>query len=486
VNKLIAENVGLLFSEPKFAFTRFMERFGFSRHKFAREAFAFWLAALLPFGLAAAPALEPDIRRDASVRAIEMVLPSVVNISTETLVQIRDPLQNMIEDFFGPYYRRRPEAQKSLGSGVIIDENGYILTNYHVVQRASRITVTLSDGREFQATPVSAIAKADLALLQLKTSSAEKFPAIRIAADDDLILGETVLALGNPFGLGESVSRGILSSKTRRPPNQDDPAELDVQDWLQTDAAINPGNSGGPLVNLRGELIGLNVAVFREAQGIGFAVPAKRISEALSKIFTPEAVRALWFGAQVKPAPSGLAVSAVESKSPAEQAGLRVGDRIARVNEKPVRSAFELNRELIAKAGNQLVTLGLERDHKIVTLSVRLQPVTQVLNAKLVREKTGAVLREMTAQLAAAFGVEPGAGLLVDEVDPNSPAAAAGLRPGFILQTIDGEPVHDIVSAAKILHAKKKNEQAALQLLVQSRRGVFLQQYTATASVVLR
>src|SRR6266567_1434819 len=211
-------------------------------------------AVVLWFVLALAPvrATESDIRRDAAVTAIEQVMPSVVNIATETVIEYHDWYDALLREFYG--WRTAPRQQKSisLGSGVIIDEEGYVLTNFHVVHRASRIQVKLWDGREYDADPVVETEGSDVALLKLRAKPNEKFKAIKLAPDDDLLLGETVLALGNPYGLGGSVSRGILSSKTRRPPMENEP--LDVLDWLQTDAAINPGNSGGPLVNLRGEL----------------------------------------------------------------------------------------------------------------------------------------------------------------------------------------------------------------------------------------
>src|SRR5262245_20679158 len=195
-------------------------------------------------------AAETDVRRDATVEAVQQVMPSVVNIATEEVVPIRDPLENLFRDFFDPYYRRRPpNTQYSLGSGVIIDEAGYVLTNFHVVGRARRVWVKLHDGREFEAEKVAVHSSTDVALIRIRSKAVEKCSAIHLAGDDDLLLGETVLALGNPFGLGGSVSKGILGSKTRRPPSDEEP--LDVPDWLQTDAAINPGNSGGPLVNLR-------------------------------------------------------------------------------------------------------------------------------------------------------------------------------------------------------------------------------------------
>ncbi|NDA65327.1 MAG: hypothetical protein EBY09_01605, partial [Verrucomicrobia bacterium] len=245
-----------------------------------------WFALAVGCGLLMAQAQVADVRRDATVTAVERAMPSVVNIATTTVVDNTDPAFRWRAEFFG--YRVRPqlaEVPSSVGSGVIIDETGYVLTNEHVVKGANRIWVKLMDGREIEAERVAGTRKTDVALLKMKTKEGDKFTPMRFAADDDLLLGETVITLGNPFGLGGSVSKGILSSKSRRPANED--SALDVADWLQTDAAINPGNSGGPLINVRGELIGLNVAVYREGHGIGFAIPIKRVNEALSRYFTP-------------------------------------------------------------------------------------------------------------------------------------------------------------------------------------------------------
>src|SRR5688500_2332001 len=176
-----------------------------------------------------------DVRRDATVAAVETAMPAVVNIATETVVEIKDPLENLFREFFDPYYRRRaPNTQHSLGSGVIIDEEGFVLTNYHVVSSASRITVKLIDGREFEADRVNFSSLTDVALLKIRATNYVKFAAVKFAGDDDLLLGETVLALGNPFGLGASASKGILCWKSRRPAVENE--RLDILDWLQTDA----------------------------------------------------------------------------------------------------------------------------------------------------------------------------------------------------------------------------------------------------------
>ena len=215
-----------------------MKRFGYSMPGVVVPA---GLACALAFqaGAASTPSA-PDIRKDATVLAVDRVIPAVVNVGTETLVQSsRSPLDDMFREFFDPYNRgREEETSYSVGSGVIVDEEGHILTNHHVVTRAHRITVKLMDGREYEAKAVTGTAFTDVALLKILAKPGEKFAFVKLAADDDLLLGETVIALGNPFGLGGSVSRGILSSKARRPPNKDE--ALDIPDWLQIDAAINP------------------------------------------------------------------------------------------------------------------------------------------------------------------------------------------------------------------------------------------------------
>ncbi len=308
---------------------------------------------------------DSDVRRDATVLAVEKVMPSVVNIATETIIHVRDPFEEFFRQFWDPYHRRQPpNSQYSLGSGVIIDEAGYLLTNDHVVRRADKITVKFCTGTNvYTATVVASDPKSDVALLKLNARPGEKFKAIQLAREDDLLLGETVLALGNPFGLGGSVSRGILSSKSRIVPKEGEP--LDIPNWLQTDAPINLGNSGGPLVNLRGELIGINVAVLNEfqgqrAQGIGFAIPIRRVLEALSDIFPTEFVKAYWFGARVKVGTTPLVITGVQAQSPAGQAGLKAGDAILQVNGKAPKSFIDFADLLAAKADSE-VTLAIRR-----------------------------------------------------------------------------------------------------------------------------
>lgn len=430
-----------------------------------------------------ARASEPDIRRDATVIAVEKVLPSVVNIATETVIEYHEWYDTMLREFYG--WDRTPvhqEKSTSLGSGVIIDEDGYVLTNLHVVRRANRIQVKLWDGRQYDAEPLVATPGSDVALLKLKTRPGEKFKAIKLAADDDLLLGETVIALGNPFGLGGSVTRGILSAKNRRLSTGDQP--LDVQDWLQTDAAINPGNSGGPLVNLRGELIGLNVAVYRESSGergpgVGFSIPVKQVSAALSRFFTPEVTDSLWFGAQFKNGTGPLAVTAVQAGSPADKAGLRPGDEVLAVNGKSPKSLIACNRLLVE--GKHSPELLIDHEGRQRTVSVRL-----VSFEDLVRNRLGLTLLEITPQAAAGLGVQPGQGLFIDEVQKGSPAADAELQRGYLLTAMDGQQTSSLRSVAEVLSGKKKGESVQVAVVVPRRLGAFVELQHGTAELEVR
>jgi S1-C subfamily serine protease len=424
-----------------------------------------------------AQAAEGDIRRDATVLAVEKVMPTVVNIATATIIQVRDPFEEIFRQFWGPYYRRQPpNSQYSLGSGVVIDEAGYLLTNDHVVRRADKIGVKFCTGtNDYSATVVASDPKSDVALLKLDAPPGEKFKAIQFAHEDDLLLGETVLALGNPFGLGGSVTRGILSSKSRVLPKEDEP--LDIPNWLQTDAPINMGNSGGPLVNLRGELIGINVAVLNEvmgqrAQGIGFAIPIRRVLEALSDIFPTEYVKSYWFGARVKVGTTPLVITSVQAQSPAGKAGLKAGDDILEVNGKAPKSFIDFADQLAAGAGSE-VRLALKRGTGQKEIAVQLVPEKSVFNAGMIRDRLGLNLEELTPQVAARYGVGAGDGFLVTGVEENSQAATAGLQRGILVIGIDGRLPTDVSAAAKLLYPKKKGDRVQLDLAMPQRMGGF-------------
>ncbi|HZV34361.1 MAG TPA: trypsin-like peptidase domain-containing protein [Verrucomicrobiae bacterium] len=430
------------------------------------------LCLLLAQSVEVAASDELDIRRDATVEAVERVMPSVVNIATETIIQIRDPFEDLLRQFFNPYHSQQaPHSQLSLGSGVIIDEDGYVLTNDHVVRRADKIWVKLNNKSEpYEAKLIASNPKTDVALLKLKCKPGEHFAAVKFAQDDDLLLGETVLALGNPFGLGGSVSRGILSSKSRSAPKEND--QLDVPNWLQTDASINPGNSGGPLVNLRGELIGLNVAILSKAQGIGFAIPIKLVNAALSEIVTPElSSKQLWFGARVKPVSLPLMVTTVESNSPADKAGLKPGDQIVRVNGHPPRGLIDFNQELV-NSEKQDVVLAVKTGNESREITVHLVLEKDFFNAALIEKRIGVTLQKMDAQLAGYFGLDSANGFIVADVDAKSPAAN-NLQAGCLVSSIEGQTPPDMISAAKLVFTKKPGDTVQLSVLQPQKRGRF-------------
>ena len=412
-----------------------------------------------------------DVRRDATVEAVERVMPSVVNIATATIVQVRDPFENLWREFWDPYHRRQPQDSVgySLGSGVIIDEEGYVLTNDHVVRRADKIWIKPASGTNvYEATLVGTDSKADVALLKIQARPGEKFTAIRFAKDDDLLLGETVLALGFPFRLSGSVSRGILSSKSRVAAKETE--QLDVPNWLQTDASINPGNSGGPLVDLNGEMIGLNVAILANAQGIGFAIPIKRVAEALSEIITPESSnQGLWFGARVKAGAGPLTVLTVQPESPAGKAGLKAGDTVLEVNGQTPKGFIHFN-ELLLTGAQREASLTVARDGERRIVPVRLVPEKAFFNASLIQKRIGVSLQELTPALAETLGVDPVAGLVIAGVDHTVPAAR-GLQPGYLVTAIDGRSTAELTQAAKLIYAKKPGETVRLGIVAFQQQG---------------
>jgi serine protease Do len=433
----------------------------------------------------AASASDLGVRRDATVSAVERVIPSVVNIGTETLVASRSPLDDLFREFFDPYYREREaDSAYSVGSGVIIDEEGHILTNHHVVSRAHRITVKLADGREYEAKAMTSTAFTDVALLKIVSKPGEKFSAVKFAGDDDLLLGETVIALGNPFGLGGSVSRGILSSKARRPPNRDE--ALDIPDWLQIDAAINPGNSGGPLINLNGELIGINVAVSRQGQGIGFAIPIKRISSTLSEMYTPETLGGFWFGARLRPQQKPTRVSEVEPGSPAALAGVKPGDVISVVDGKAAKSLFSVVDELVRIGDRREIPLLLLRGSERIGAKLLLVKEQSYFNADLVRKKLGVQVEELSAASAARIGLDIEGGLLVNAVDPRTPGAQANLQRGMIITSLSGQKMTRVGRAAKFLYTRAAGDPVQLELLIPIRRGRFIEVQTGSVEVKIR
>jgi S1-C subfamily serine protease len=426
-------------------------------------------------------------RRDAVVRAVEKVMPAVVNIRTETVMEIRDPFAELFRDYWNPFHSQpRRNVRHSLGSGVIIDPEGYLLTNDHVVRRATRIQVRLSDGRELEAERVAYNQRADLALLKLKAKPGTRFKTVAFARDDDLLLGETVLALGNPFGLGGSVSRGILSSKARRAPEAN--AVLDVANWLQTDAAINPGNSGGPLINLDGELIGINVAIHRQGQGLGFSIPIKRVNAALGEFFTPEYLRGLWLGARVRVDGDRLRLATVEPGSPAATAGLSVGDTVLEVNGKAVDGFVNWAKAITTGGAAQKTNAEIRifRGGRAHPVTVTMQPEEKVFNAKLIEQRLGLTVRPLTRALAEQTGLSFFGGYLITAVEADGLGTLAKLKHGGIIREVNGLTPPNVVAFARMIRGLKRGEAVRLGVVWEVRRGAFLQRRSGEATLKAR
>jgi serine protease Do len=312
----------------------------------------FVLALTLTIGAGPALANDPFLRRTTTVQVVEKVGPAVVNITTETAVERRNPFGNtwndpffdrFFQDFFEP---RIPRTAQSLGSGVVFDAEGHILTNAHVVGRADRIRVTVADGGEFDATLIGADPNNDLAVLKAETD--EKLPWIPLSTSADLMVGEPVIAIGNPFGLSNTVTTGVISAANRSIRTE----KQVYHGFLQTDASINPGNSGGPLLNAEGKLIGINTAVYNGGQGIGFAIPVDVARRVVRELIAHGEVTPVWLGLEFQDldpelqtalnVPDGLdgaLVNRVRDKSPGKRAGLRRGDVVLSVDGHAVTSA---------------------------------------------------------------------------------------------------------------------------------------------------
>ena len=417
------------------------------------------LAALPLFGAAAAD----DPRVTPVVQAVQEVMPAVVNIGTERIVRVADLYAEEFNSFFGPHFRYTRKSIP-LGSGIIVDESGLVLTNYHVVQRASEVQVKLWDGRLLQADMVACDPANDLSLLHLEGNFAKKpLHAVRFAVPDDLLLGETVVAIGNPFGLEHSVSVGVLSARNRSYME----GETRFNDILQTDAAINPGNSGGPLIDLHGELIGINLAIRRNAEGIGFALPVARIERVLASWLIPARHSLAFLGlipeTRVEDGRTTAVVARVLEGSPAAAAGLQPGDRVLSCNGAPVDRAITLGKMLWPLQVGNRVRLETARKGKSSRHDLEAVAMTP---QQLACQRLGVRVQELTRPLRRALGLPDNVhGLAISEVLPESEFAIRKLRwgntirRGDIIVQINGSntaSLDDLFTALKDTHSGMK------------------------------
>jgi len=467
---------------------------------------ALGVAVLVLAGLAAsstfqcsegAPPATPapiDFHTPASFTALaESVSPAVVNVSASKVVrespvfrhffspfgggeqgQGEDPFRDFFEKFFGDQPQREMR-QRSLGSGFAIDQEGFILTNNHVVEKADEIEVKLSNGSTYQAKVVGKDPKTDLALIKINPD--KPLPTLRLGDSSAAQVGEWVLAIGNPFGLGGTVTQGIISAKGRVI------GAGPYDNFIQTDASINPGNSGGPLVNMRGEVIGVNTAIVAGGQGIGFAIPIDMAREVLPQLKSKGYVTRGWIGVAIQEVtpelaksfglkePRGALVADVTAGGPAAKAGLEPGDVIVEFGGHPIGEMSELPRTVAATPVGQRVPVKVVRNGKEKALTVEvgeLKEKTAPLGEAEVSGDLGMKVRALTPELAQRLDLpETEKGLVVTDVDAGGLAAEAGIAPGDVIKEINRRPVSSVADYQKAVSKAKPGE--TLLLLV--RRG---------------
>jgi len=371
------------------------------------------------------------------VAAYRKARPAVVNISTLAPMQMgRRPFgagDDPFEEFMPRFFRRTVQVT-SLGSGFLIHPDGYLVTNAHVVRRAQKITVTLSDKSSFQADVVSANSKHDLAVLKIRDAGKRKFACLPLGRSDDLMIGETVLAIGNPMGYENTCTTGVLSALSRKLEFR---GGVVYDRLIQVDAPINPGNSGGPLLNINGELIGINTAIRPDAQGIGFAIPVDLLMEDLPRLLDFERLQRLVFGATIAQRHVGdgdeLYVAAVEPGSPADEAGCKVGDTLTAMDGRTLTQLPEYQIAMLRAIPTQTVRLACLRKGKPVAATVKIGARPKPDGAALALKLFGLKFKVITAKYARQMRLPVDWGLQVTSVADGSPADELGVRRGDIV-----------------------------------------------------
>jgi serine protease Do len=387
------------------------------------------------------------------------ISPAVVYISTVyTMESLPEQYQELLEnDFFRRFFgipRQREHQRRGLGSGFIINEKGYILTNNHVVEKADEITVTLPDKREFEAQVIGTDPMSDVAVIKIE---GKNLPTAELGDSSTAQVGDWVIAVGTPYGLSQTVTAGIISAAGRA-----NIGIVDYEDFFQTDAAINPGNSGGPLVDIYGTVIGMNTAIFSKSggyQGIGFAIPINMAKGIMDSLIDHGRVVRGWLGVSIQPVTKDIAdsfglkkaegalVADVTSESPAEKAGVLRGDIIVSLDEKPVENPTVLKNRVAQKEVDSTVPLTVIRKGEKKTLQVKigeLAPEEQTGKSRPDSPESaplGIQVQELTPDIAAQLGYKQEKGVVVSGVKPGSPAAAANLRRGDLIQEINQTPV---------------------------------------------
>ncbi len=418
----------------------------------------------------------------------EMVTPAVVNIRTVKTVkgggygshQYRrrpfgneDPFNDFFEKFFGGDQRRNFK-QRSLGSGFIIDQDGYIVTNNHVINEADKITVVLENEEEFDAKIIGRDPYTDIALI--KIDSSEKFPHVELGNSDALKVGEWVVAIGNPFGLAHTVTAGIVSAKGRVI------GSGPYDDFIQTDASINPGNSGGPLINMNGKVIGINTMIIAGGQGIGFAIPVNLADGIIKQLRDKGDVTRGWLGVTIqdmkgelakyygiKDGKKGVLVLDVVAGDPADEAGIKPKDVIIAVNGKKITTSKDLTSKIANIGVGETVKITLLRNGREKTFKVKIGERPDTIASSGSRqqkhEELGIQVAKITPQLARRFNISEDFGVIVIDVRPESKAYKAGIAKADIILEINRKEIDSVKKFKSVLGSIKKGEK--LSFLIQ-------------------
>ena len=404
------------------------------------SAFSALTAAALAISLAAAALAEPpvgdrDRRRTPVVEVYEKSRDAIVNISTTRVVRYQSLRYESVFDEMFDMGRpiTREQRVQSVGSGFVVHPSGYVVTNHHVVAQTSDISVIFVDKREKPAKVVAVDPDHDLAVLKVESDT--PLPYLPLGRSNDIMIGETVIAIGNPLGLQNTVTSGIVSALGRDIPFNN---EMIYRGLIQTDAAINPGNSGGPLLNLNGELIGINSAIRGDAQNVGFAIPVDRLWELLPSMLDIERRMRVRFGLHV--GGHEALVNEVTAKSPAAEAGLKAGDRVRKFDGEPIRDSIDYFVHLLDRKPGDTVALSVERDRKLIEAKITLEAAPPPDGEQLAAKLLGLNISEVPAALRRKYDLDANSGVWVREVAKDSPARQY-IAPGDLIVQLNQVPI---------------------------------------------
>jgi serine protease Do len=406
-------------------------------------------------------------RRSPVVEVFQRCRNAVVNISSTEIVTVRSrsPFDSMFDEFFDMPSRPRQYERTSVGSGFVIHPDGYIVTNAHVVARTAEQRITFADGSEYDARIVAIDTNRDLAVLRIEAD--RPLPTLTLGRSDDLLVGETVIAIGNPLGLENTVTAGVVSAVGREVAIN---RELRFKGLIQTDASINPGNSGGPLLNVLGELIGINSAIRGDAQNIGFAIPVDHLREVLPDLLDVERRYRIVTGMAVDTLDEPR-VKLVKEDSPAERAGVRVGDVLKRIDGRPVREGIDFDIALINRKAGETLLLDLKRGEKTIQTALRLQQRPKPDGRELAESRLGVEVVPLSEEVAEALDLPSSRGLVIGEIEPGGPGDRAGVARRDILLALGRHYVSTLDDLGQILEALEPDETVEVRVLRIERRG---------------